>query len=162
MNKETLASLQGYGQDAGLLIARGMLGTVFVFHGAQKLFGWWGGYGVEGTAGFFAQLGIPFPTLNVYLAGGAEFFGGLLLIAGLASRISGLALFFTMMVAVITAHPGAFSAQANGMEYPLTLALVSLALALTGPGRVALDSVAVKVLVPSLAAPARQTAVGAR
>lgn len=151
MNKTSVESLKVYGLDTGLLLARGMVGTVFVFHGAQKLFAWWGGYGVEGTAGFFAQLGIPFPTLNVYLAGGTEFFGGLLLIAGLASRFSSLGLFFTMLVAVVTAHWGKFDAAAGGMEYALTLAVVALGLALTGPGRIALDSLAAPALAQALA-----------
>ena len=64
-------------RSAGLLLIRVMIGFVFFYHGGQKLFGIFGGYGIEGTAGFFASIGIPFPTLSVYLAGGAEFFGGI-------------------------------------------------------------------------------------
>ena len=121
--------------DLGLLILRLMIGAVFVFHGAGKLFGWFGGYGIEGTAGFFESLGIPFPVLSVLLAGGAEFFGGLLLIAGFGVRLIAAPLAFTMLVGAITAHGGAFSAQAGGMEYPLTLAVAAAALGLLGPGR---------------------------
>ena len=124
--------------DLGLFLIRLMLGVVFVYHGGQKLFGIWGGYGIEGTAGFFEQIGIPFPTVSVVMAGGAEFFGGLALIAGVASRIAGLLLAVTMLVAAFSAHGGAFGAQNDGMEYPLTLAVCAAALALTGSGALAL------------------------
>lgn len=128
-------------QDLGLLAMRLMLGVVFVFHGAQKLFGVFGGYGIEGTAQFFESIGIPLPTVSVFAAGGAEFFGGLLLAAGVVPRLSALALAGTMFVAAFTAHSG-FSAQAGGMEYPLTLGVVSLGLFLTGPGRLTVLGVA--------------------
>lgn len=124
-------------QDLGLLSMRLMLGVVFVFHGAQKLFGVFGGHGIEGTAQFFESIGIPLPTVSVIAAGGAEFFGGLLLAAGVAPRLAALALAGTMFVAAFTAHSG-FAAQAGGMEYPLTLGVVSLGLFLTGPGRLTL------------------------
>ncbi len=123
----------------GPLLIRSITGVVLAFHGSQKLFGWFGGYGIKGTAGFFEQLGIPFPTLSVIMAGSAEFFGGLLLILGLASRPVAAVLAFTMFVAAFTAHRGAFSLQNNGMEYALTLAIVSLGLVFTGAGRISLD-----------------------
>ncbi len=123
-----------FSPDAGLLLTRLMLATVFVFHGSQKLFGAFGGYGIEGTAVFFEQLGIPFPTASVVLAGGTEFFGGLALALGLGTRLSALGLTATMLVAAFSAHSG-FDGQSGGMEYPLTLAVLSLALALSGPGR---------------------------
>ena len=125
--------------DTGLLLARLMLAVVFVFHGAQKLFGLFGGYGIQGTAGFFEQLGMPFPVASVVLAGGTEFFGGLALGLGLLARPAALGLAATMFVAAFSAHSG-FDGQAGGMEYPLTLAVVSLALAASGPGRFALAS----------------------
>lgn len=124
-------------QDLGLLLIRAMLAIVFLFHGSQKLFGLFGGYGIEGTAGFFEQLGIPMPTASVVLAGGTELVGGLALAAGLFARPAALALALTMLVAGFTAHSG-FSSQSGGMEYPLTLAIVSAGLALTGPGRFSL------------------------
>lgn len=123
----------------GQLFTRAMVGVVMTFHGSQKLFGWFGGYGIEGTAGFFEKLGIPFPTLNVYLAGGAEFFGGLLLIVGLFTRPMAAILAFTMFVAAFTAHRGAFALSQGGMEYALTLAVVSLGIALFGAGRLSAD-----------------------
>jgi putative oxidoreductase len=126
--------------DLGLLLPRLMVGFVMFYHGSQKLFAWFGGYGVEGTAGFFQQLGIPFPKLNVYMAGGTEMFGGILLALGLATRPAATLLTFTMLVAVMTAHRSAFGAANGGMEYPLTLAIISLGYALTGPGKLAVSN----------------------
>ncbi len=121
--------------DVGLLLIRAMVGVVFAYHGSQKLFGWFGGYGIEGTAGFFAKIGVPLPTLSVILAGSAEFFGGLALILGVGVGLVSIPMVFTMIVAIATVHPSGFSAQANGMEYPLTLALVTAGVGLVGPGR---------------------------
>lgn len=129
--------------DAGLLLTRLMLGVVFTFHGMQKLFGLFGGHGIEGTAGFFEQLGIPFPTASVVLAGGAELIGGLALLTGWFARPAALALAGTMLVAALSAHSG-FDAQTGGMEYPLTLAVLSVALALSGPGRFTLSAPALQ------------------
>ena len=123
--------------DLGLLAIRLMAGAAFAFHGAQKLFGLFGGYGLEGTAGFFETLGIPFPTLSVVLAGGAELLGGLALLSGFGQRLIAAPLAFTMLVAGLTAHSG-FDVTQGGMEYPLVLAAVALGLGLTGPGRFAL------------------------
>lgn len=120
--------------DLGLFLIRAMIGVVFVYHGAQKLFGLFGGYGIEGTAGFMESIGIPFPTVSATLAGATEFFGGLALIAGVFQRQLAVPLAFTMLVASFTAHSG-FGAANGGMEYPLTLAIVSAGLALTGAGR---------------------------
>lgn len=125
--------------DAGLLGIRLMLGVVFMYHGAQKLFGAFGGSGIEGFAGFLESLGMPLPTLNAYMAGGTEFFGGLLLGVGLVTRLVSIPVAFTMLVAVFMVHGSAFGAQNNGMEYPLTLAVVTLGIGLIGPGRLSLD-----------------------
>jgi putative oxidoreductase len=126
-------------EDVGLLFIRVMLGIVFIFHGSQKLFGLFGGYGIEGTAGWMGSIGIPFPTVNAILAGGTEFFGGLLLITGIMARLAAIPLMFTMLVASFVAHGSAFDIQKGGMEYPLTLAVVLLGLALIGPGNIALS-----------------------
>ena len=127
----------------GPLLIRGIVGVVFAFHGAQKLFGWFDGAGIAGTAKSFEGLGIPLPTLNAYAAGSAECFGGLLLILGLATRPAALVLAAVMAVAIVTAHPDAFSLQNNGMEYALTLGVVSLGLALHGPGVLSADALLV-------------------
>lgn len=112
-----------------------MIGIVFIFHGGQKLFGLWGGYGIAGTAEFMASINIPLPTLSAIVAGTAEFFGGIALILGVLVRFSSASLTFTMLVAAFSVHGGAFSAQNNGLEYPLTLAIVALGLAFAGAGQ---------------------------
>ena len=119
--------------DLGLLSIRLMTGSVFVFHGSQKLFGWFGGYGIASTAGWMESLGIPFPTLSTVLAGGTELIGGLALLTGLFQRLLAAPLAFTMLVAAFTAHSG-FDGTQGGMEYPLLLAFVTAGLGLTGPG----------------------------
>jgi putative oxidoreductase len=122
--------------DLGLLLIRLMVGVVGVFHGGQKLFGLFGGGGITEFAGFLESINVPLPTVSAYAAGAGEFFGGALVGLGLFSRLAALPFAFTMLVAVVKVHSGAFSGQ-NGMEYPLTLAVVLIGLALTGPGRFA-------------------------
>ena len=116
------------------------VGVIMIAHGAQKLFGWFGGYGLQGTGNFFAEtLGLKPGVLMAAMAGGTEFIGGVLLILGLMTRLSGLALAGTMAVAIATAHPNAFFASNGGMEYPLTLLLASLSLAISGGGALSVD-----------------------
>ena len=125
--------------DVALLSIRTMVGWVFVFHGAQKLFGWFGGHGIAGFSGYLASLGIPLPELNAYAAAGVEFFGGLALITGFGARSFAGPLVMTMLVASFTAHAGKFAASQGGMEYSLTLAVVTFALLLTGHGSLTLS-----------------------
>ncbi len=116
------------------------VGVVMAAHGAQKLFGWFGGYGLQGTGQFFAEnLGLKPGVLMAAMAGGTEFIGGLLLIAGFLTRLSGAALVGTMFIAIVTAHPDAFFASNGGMEYPLMLLLESLTLAIGGGGALSVD-----------------------
>lgn len=126
--------------DLGLLLIRSMVGVVFVFHGAQKLFGVFGGPGLEGFTGFLTQLEVPMPAVSAVLAAVAEFGGGLALIAGLGTRLVAVPLVITMLVAALKVHGSAFAAQAGGMEYALTLAVVTAGLGLTGAGRWSLDA----------------------
>lgn len=123
--------------DLGLLALRLMTGSIFVFHGAQKLFGAFGGHGIEGFAGYLETLGIPAPTINAYLAGGTEFVGGIALLTGIFARLFSIPLTFTMLVAAFVAHSG-FSIQEGGMEYALMVGVAAAALGLTGPGRFSL------------------------
>ena len=127
--------------SAAPLLLRLALGAVFIGHGAQKLFGWWGGHGFEATARFMEkQVGFaPGPVLAA-LSGGGEFLGAILLILGLATRFAAAQIAVIMGVAIWTVHRSAFFAQNDGMEYPLTLLLVSLALLLTGGGALSLDA----------------------
>jgi putative oxidoreductase len=116
------------------------LGTVFFAHGAQKLFGWWGGHGFENTAKFFeSQLGLSPGHLHAALAGGGEFFGGIFLLLGLFTRFAAAQAVVIMGVAIWTVHRSAFFAPA-GMEYPLTLLLIAVALVFTGGGALSIDA----------------------
>ena len=114
---------------------------IFTAHGAQKLFGWFGGYGLEGTAGWMESIGLAPGTLMAALAGGAEFFGGLLLIAGLLVRPTAVVLAVTMLVAIITVHlqNGLFMSN-GGYEFGLALLVISVGLALRGAGSLSLDN----------------------
>ncbi|GAB1488201.1 DoxX family protein [Opitutaceae bacterium] len=117
------------------------VGTVMAAHGAQKLFGWWGGYGLQGTATFFGEtLGMKPGLLWASLASGGEFFGGLALLLGLATRFFALNTVVIMAVAIASVHSGAFFAQNNGMEFPLTLLLAAVALVFTGGGALSIDA----------------------
>lgn len=119
--------------NVAMLALRLMVGSVFVFHGSQKLFGWFGGYGLTATGQYMESIGLPFGTINALLAGSTEFFGGLLLIAGVLVGYISIPMVFTMLVASFVAHSG-FNAQTGGMEYSLTLAVVLAATGLLGPG----------------------------
>lgn len=126
--------------DIGLLLIRLILGVVFVFHGSQKLFGAFGGVGLEGFTAWLSSLGVPLASVQAPLAAGTEFFGGLALLLGVAVRWVSVPLLVTMLVASFVAHGQAFSAQAGGMEYPLTLAFVLAALSLMGGGEYSLEA----------------------
>ena len=127
--------------DTALLLIRIMLGVVFVFHGSQKLFGAFGGSGIEGFSGFLESLEVPMPLVSAWLASLAEFVGGLSLLLGLGVRLLAIPLVFTMAVAIIKTSGGAFDLMKGGMEYPLTLAVITVALGLAGAGRFSLDQV---------------------
>jgi len=118
------------------------VGILFMAHGAQKLFAWFGGYGLEGTAGWMASIGLEPGLLMATLAGSAEFFGGLFLVLGLLVRPAGLVLAVTMLVAIFTVHfeNGLFMSN-NGYEYALALFVASLGLAIRGAGSLSLDAV---------------------
>jgi putative oxidoreductase len=125
-------------------------GVIFTAHGAQKLFGWFGGYGLEGTAGWMESIGLAPGTLMAAAAGGAEFFGGLLLIAGLLVRPTALVLAITMLVAIITVHlqNGLFMSN-NGYEFGLALLVISVGLAIRGAGSISVDNLLQKKLANS-------------
>ncbi|WP_339869156.1 DoxX family protein [Pseudohongiella nitratireducens] len=128
-------------------VLRVPVGIILIAHGAQKLFGWFGGYGLEGTGQFMASLGLEPGYLMALLAGSAEFFGGLALVLGILTRPAALMSAFTMAVAMFTAHigNGLFMAN-NGYEYALTLLVVSAALAIQGAGRFSLDALLLRQL----------------
>ncbi|GHA27446.1 DoxX family protein [Oceanisphaera arctica] len=124
------------------LVLRVPVGLILAAHGAQKLFGWFGGYGLEGTGQWLASIGLEPGYLMALLAGGAEFFGGLALVLGLLTRPAALVSAFTMLVAIFAVHIGnGLFMSNNGYEYALALFAVTLALAVQGAGRFALDKV---------------------
>lgn len=115
-------------------------GIVFSAHGAQKLFGWFGGYGLEGTGQFMTSQGLSPGFLMALLAGSAEFFGGLALIFGFLTRPAAAVLAFTMVVAILAVHGSAgLFASNGGYEFALILFTVSVALVILGGGRLSAD-----------------------
>lgn len=130
--------------NAGLaaLALRIPVGIIFIAHGAQKLFGAFGGYGLEGTAKWMASIGIEPGYLMALLAGSAEFFGGVALLIGLLVRPASVVLAFTMLVAIFSVHfaNGLFIAN-KGYEFGLALLAVSVALAIAGAGSASIDRV---------------------
>lgn len=126
--------------DAGLLIARLVFGLLMAAHGAQKLFGWFGGYGLSAVSGFFESLGFRPGRLFAATAAATEVVGGLVVAAGFLGPIGPALLLAVMIVAIFTVHVhhGVF-ASTNGIEVPLLYAAAVVALAFTGPGRYSLD-----------------------
>ncbi|WP_424216667.1 DoxX family protein (plasmid) [Streptomyces sp. BI20] len=148
-------SLAGAGSptaDTGLLLLRLVLGLTVAAHGAQKLFGWFGGGGIEGTGAFFGASGYPAPEFFAVVAGLTEVLGGLGVALGLLTPLAAAGVAGTLVNAVAVKGLGAFFAPA-GVEYELLLVAAAAALALTGPGRYAADRVLPAGLRAPLAAP---------
>ena len=129
----------------GALALRIPVGIIFVAHGAQKLFGLFGGYGLEGTGQWLDSIGLSPGYLMALLAGGTEFLGGLALIIGLLVRPASAALAFAMLVAIFTVHAqnGLFMSN-NGYEFALALLAASVSLLFSGAGRASVDRLATK------------------
>lgn len=129
--------------DAGFapLALRLPIGITFMAHGAQKLFGWFGGYGLEGTGQWMASIGLTPGYLMALMAGSSEFFGGLLLIIGLLIRPTSAVLAFTMLMAIVTVHldNGLFMSN-NGYEFGLALLAATVSLTISGAGKMSIDS----------------------
>src|SRR5215210_5865701 len=127
--------------SAGLLTARLVLGPAMAAHGAQKLFGWFGGHGLAGTAGFFGTMGFRPARLFAVAAALSEFGGGLLVTLGLLGPIGPALVVSVMLVAMITTHwKNGFFAMSNGIELTLLYAAGAAALAIMGPGAFSLDA----------------------
>ncbi|OCW96694.1 DoxX family protein [Alishewanella sp. HH-ZS] len=126
------------GWDA--LALRVPVGIIFAAHGAQKLFGWFGGYGLEGTGAWMDSIGLSPGVLMAFLAGATEFFGGLALILGLLTRPAAAALAFAMLIAIFSVHfeNGLFMSN-NGYEFGLALLAASVSLLFSGAGKISLD-----------------------
>lgn len=141
MNKQTLKALLTSNAGFAALVLRVPVGIILAAHGAQKLFGWFGGYGLEGTGQWMASIGLEPGYLMALLAGSAEFFGGLALIFGLLTRPAAAVSAFTMVIAIFSVHfvNGLFMSN-NGYEFALALFAATLALTLQGAGRLSLDN----------------------
>ena len=124
-----------------LAVLRWVVGGTFMAHGAQKLFGWFGGYGLEGTGQWMASIGLNPGYLMALLAGSAEFFGGLALLVGLLVRPAGAVLAFPMLVAIFSVHIGnGLFMSNNGFEFGLALLAMAVSLMVSGAGRASLDA----------------------
>lgn len=131
--------------DPAIAVARLALGAVFFAHGAQKMLGWFGGYGFSGTMGFFTQqMGIP--AAFAFLAIAAEFFGGLGLIVGFFGRIAAFGILSNMVVAIAMVHAqfGFFmnwagTQKGEGIEYHLLAIALAAAVIIKGSGALSLD-----------------------
>ena len=127
--------------DIGLFALHAIPGLLFMGHGAQKLFGLFGGHGIDGTGGFMESLGLRPGRLQAIAAGSAEFFGGLLLALGLLVPLAAAVLIATMLTASLTAHRGkGIWNQDGGIELPLVYATIAFGLAAVGAGDISLDS----------------------
>jgi putative oxidoreductase len=126
----------------GLLLARLIVGLMMVGHGGQKLFGWLGGYGLAGTAGFFEQLGFHPAKAFVVTASTTEMLSGILIALGLFGPVGPALLLSVMIVAAVSVHwkNGLFAAT-NGIEVPLLYGTAAVALGLIGHGALSLDAV---------------------
>ena len=151
VNVRNLVALQEnyHVRSVALLLARLALASVFMYHGAGKLFGFKNQGGIAGTTAFFNSQGIPLPHIFAYLGGITEFFGGLALLIGLAVPLAGLALTIDMLLALLIATinigmlnralPGGI--VADGMQINLALGSAALLLAALGAGRFSIDYV---------------------
>ena len=128
-------------ENWSILALRLPIAIIFIAHGAQKLFGWFGGYGLEGTGQWMASIGLEPGYYMALLAGSVEFFGGLALFVGLLVRPVALMLSITMVVAIFSVHfvNGLFMSN-NGYEFALVLLAASVSLMCSGSGKFSLDS----------------------
>ncbi len=143
--KKILNTTEAYGP----LVARLTLGLVIFPHGAQKLLGWFGGYGFEGTMGFFTSQGMPYMIALLPII--AEFFGALGLITGLFTRIAAFGVGFTMLVAALMVHlPNGFfmnwfgQQKGEGVEYFILAIGLAIILIITGGGKLSVDGILAK------------------
>lgn len=139
--KQLLKNITSSNSGFSALALRVPVGIIFMAHGAQKLFGWFGGYGLEGTGGWMESIGLGPGFLMALLAGSAEFFGGLFILLGLLTRPAAVALAFTMLVAIFAVHfqNGLFMSN-NGYEFGLALLAASISLVFSGAGKAGLDT----------------------
>ena len=126
----------------GLLLVRLVVGLLFIGHGAQKLFGWFGGYGPKGTGGWMDSIGMKPGIVMAVAAGLMELVGGALFASGLFTPLAAVLIALTMLGAIVKVHgKNGIWETANGYEYPLVLLVVVIGIALTGAGAYSLDAI---------------------
>lgn len=147
MNTSIIKNILATQTTVSTLPLRLIAGVIFAAHGSQKLFAWFGGYGLEGTGQWMDSIGLGPGYFMAMMAGSAEFFGGLLLIAGLLTRPTSIILAITMLVAIVKVHlnNGLFL-ENDGYEFGLALLAMTLTLAIQGAGKFSLDQVVSKKL----------------
>ena len=140
MNSSIIKKVLQTNLSTSTLPLRLIAGVIFSAHGAQKLFAWFGGYGLEGTGQWMDSIGLGPGYLMALLVGSTEFFGGILLILGLLTRPTSAVLAITMVVAIVKVHlaNGVFMSN-NGYEFALALLAMTLALAISGAGKYSAD-----------------------
>ena len=121
--------------SCGLTVLRIVVGAVFIAHGAQKLFV----YHIAGVSGMFAHIGIPLPGLSATVVTLVEFFGGIALVLGIATRLAALLIAIDMAVAILAVHLKNGFFMPTGYEYALTLLGANVCLMLTGAGSLSID-----------------------
>ena len=127
--------------EFALLILRLVIGLLFMGHGLQKLFGWFGGHGLEGTSGFFESLNVHPAKAWAVIAGLSEALGGLGLFLGFLTPIAAAAIIGVMLMAIIKVHwQNGLWVTNNGMEYTLVNIAIAAVLGLARPGAYALDT----------------------
>jgi Predicted membrane protein len=125
----------------GLLIVRIVVGLLMIGHGSQKLFGWFGGPGLKGVTGMLQSMGFKPAGFWAVIGALGEFGGGILLVLGLLTPLGAVAIFASMLMAVLKFHwKAGLWAQGGGYEYPLTLGIVALAGGIIGAGNYSLDA----------------------
>jgi putative oxidoreductase len=129
--------------EGGLLLIRVVLGVIMVAHGAQKLFGWFGGHGLSGTGSGLESMGLKPGRVYAAVNGLAEFGGGALLVLGLLTPLGAATVAGVMFVAIATVHwrNGFFNTR-GGYEFNLLIVATAIALAITGPGEISIDRLA--------------------
>ncbi|MGY3569545.1 DoxX family protein [Vibrio paucivorans] len=138
--KTLIAKIAASNAGYAALALRIPVGIIFMAHGAQKLFGWFGGYGLAGTGQWMDSIGLGPGVVMAFLAGSAEFFGGLALLLGLLTRPAAVLTAFTMVIAIFAVHfeNGLFMSN-NGYEFGLALLAASVSLAFSGAGNWGVD-----------------------
>lgn len=140
MNASLITRLLNTSDSFAPMVLRVPAGIIFMAHGAQKLFGAFGGYGLEGTGQWMASIGLEPGHLMALMAGSAEFFGGLAILIGLLVRPAAAALAFAMLVAIFAVHIGhGLFVSNNGYEFALSLLAMSVSLLISGGGNLSLD-----------------------